>query len=267
MVVVHINSRIFPFADEDFIYRIADFALRELGLVKKEITISIDKNKKIKELNKLYRGIDDATDVLSFAFNEIDPETGNEYLGDVIISFPKVVSQARMKDHSVREELALLIIHGILHLSGYDHDSKEKEKQMFALQEKLLTHWKLRNSPKKSDSLFITFRFAAHGILSAMRSERNMWIHLAISFLVIIVGLFLKTSAAEWALLVFAIALVITSELLNTALENLVDLISEERNEKSRRAKDISAAAVLIATIASTIIGLIVFLPKIISLF
>jgi probable rRNA maturation factor len=266
MVTINVNTRLFPFADEDYLYRAANIALQSLELNSVSVTISLEGNNRIRELNRQFRGLDEPTDVLSFESGEIDPETGDLYMGDVVISLPKVREQARQAGHAVRDELALMVVHGILHLNGYGHDNQEAEKEMFSLQNEILSRVKNHTLPVKSESIISSFRFAILGILSAFRSERNMWIHLSAGVLVVLIGIILKISPFEWGLVIFSIALVITTELINTALEYLVNLIKEERNETARRIKDISAAAVMIATLAAVAIGLIVFLPKILAL-
>jgi rRNA maturation RNase YbeY len=266
MVTINVNTRLFPFADEDYLYRTANIALQSLELNSVGVTISLEGNHRIRELNRQFRGLDEPTDVLSFESGEIDPETGDLYMGDVVISLPKVREQARQAGHAVRDELALMVVHGILHLNGYGHDNQKAEKEMFSLQNEILFRVKSNTLPVKSESIISSFRFAILGILSAFRSERNMWIHLSVGVLAVLSGFLLNIPPFEWGLIIFSIALVITTELINTALEYLVNLIKEERNESVRRIKDISAAAVMIAALAAVAIGLIVFLPKIFAL-
>lgn len=103
-----------------------------------EFTISIVGEEKIRELNRNYRSIDSETDVLSFSADEINPETGKTIIGDVIISFPMAEKQSKALDQQICDELNLLTIHGVLHLLGYDHQTKEGEKHMFALQANLM---------------------------------------------------------------------------------------------------------------------------------
>ena len=79
-------------------------------------------------LNKIYRGIDETTDVLSFNNEYVDLDSGVEYLGDIFISYPKTKEQAEIEGHRADQELELLIVHGFLHLLGYDHDEKSKKK-------------------------------------------------------------------------------------------------------------------------------------------
>ena len=81
--------------------------------------------------------------------------------------------------------------------------------------------------------------------------------------LVIISGFILKISITEWTICIVLFGLVITAELINTAIETTVDIVMPEKNEKAKLAKDIAAGAVLVSAIASAIIGIIIFLPKI----
>ena len=112
-----------------------------------------------------------------------------------------------------------------------------------------------------------SFRYAFAGFGHILRDQHNFWIHLAATVLVVIAGVILKVNHTEWCLLVIAIALVWITEFLNTALEMLADFVSPEKNETIRRVKDISAAAVLMASIGALIIGVIVFLPLILDWF
>lgn len=118
----------------------------------------------------------------------------------------------------------------------------------------------LRHSTKKS------FSYAFLGIKTAYKNEPNLRIHTIAAILAISFGFFLKISTLEWLLLTFTIFYVITLELLNTVLENIVNLVSPEVQPYAKVAKDVSAACVLLAAIMSVIVGLTLFVPKIISL-
>lgn len=106
--------------------------------VEASLTILISDDFQLQELNRQYKGIEAPTDVLSFLSDEIDPETGERYLGDVIISYPQAMAQAASGRHSIQEELQLLVVHGVLHLLGYDHADESKKKDMWSLQEAVL---------------------------------------------------------------------------------------------------------------------------------
>ena len=89
-------------------------------------------------LNRLYRGVDTTTDVLSFQTGEIDPDTSDLYLGDVIISLTQAQQQAAAENHSLDDELQLLVVHGVLHLLGYDHMESSDKKNMQIIQDRVL---------------------------------------------------------------------------------------------------------------------------------
>jgi probable rRNA maturation factor len=103
-----------------------------------DLSIVIGNNSEIHQLNREYRHIDAPTDVLSFVYDMIDPETETRYLGDIIISAEKVFEQAEQAGHSSQFEACTLVVHGILHLLGYDHVEISDEAVMFPLQEKIL---------------------------------------------------------------------------------------------------------------------------------
>jgi probable rRNA maturation factor len=266
MVIVQINSKISPLIDAEFITHIASETLAILALENSEISIVLENNEQIRKLNKDYRGLDEPTDVLSFSFNELDPDTGSNYLGDVIISTQKVKKQALDQGHSIKKELVTLIIHGILHLAGYDHSTEKEEKEFFDLQNEILEKHSADWTVIKSDKIVDSFGNAAKGFLAALKSERNLWIHITISVLVILLGIILKLSNVEWSLLILVISIVLMAEFFNTALEYLVNFSSPEKNESARMVKDVSAAAVLVVSISALIIGGIIFLPKLINL-
>jgi probable rRNA maturation factor len=113
-------------------------AIEILGLGNIEITIVFESKNKMRNLKNKYLGIDEITDVLSFESGEINPESGYQILGDVLIASKKAMEQAKENHISFDFEILSLSIHGLLHLLGYDHSSKLDEKIMFALQDSLL---------------------------------------------------------------------------------------------------------------------------------
>ncbi len=119
----------------------------------------------------------------------------------------------------------------------------------------------------KKNGFRAAFGNAFTGFDYAIRSERNLKIHLTIAALVILAGLFFRISAIEWCVIFLTIGAVIVTEMINTAIEYTVDLASPEKHELARNAKDISAGAVLAIASSSVVIGLIIFLPKLIALF
>ncbi|AYV67175.1 diacylglycerol kinase [Niallia circulans] len=115
----------------------------------------------------------------------------------------------------------------------------------------------------RKNSQLSSFRLAILGILTAIKQERNVKIHLVITILVIILGLLNDLSKQEWMFIAFCIGLVISLELINTAIERVVDLVTSEYHPLAKEAKDIAAGAVFIAAILSIVIGGIIFIPKI----
>jgi len=96
-------------------------------------------DKKIRELNRLWRGFDKPTDVLSFPMETEIPEKSLPYeLGEIIVSMDTAIRQAEDYGHSFERELAFLIAHGMLHVLGFDHETRDEEKEMFGRQRKIL---------------------------------------------------------------------------------------------------------------------------------
>lgn len=111
------------------------------------ISVSIVDNKYIHKINKKYRHIDRETDVISFAFLDNDEnapklkQSGAVVpLGDIYISKEKAEEQAESYGHSIKREMSFLFVHGLLHLLGYDHMTEEQEKEMFSIQERILSN-------------------------------------------------------------------------------------------------------------------------------
>ena len=115
----------------------------------------------------------------------------------------------------------------------------------------------------KSKKLINSFKYAIEGIWKSFKTERNMKIHIFVMILVIIAGILLKINKCEWIICVLCFAMVIGGELLNTAIETVIDIVMPYKNEKAKIAKDVSAGAVLVFAIGAVICGLIIFVPKI----
>ncbi len=113
-----------------------------------------------------------------------------------------------------------------------------------------------------SKNLLYSFRYAFQGIYSSFKSERNMKIHIFMMTLVILFGILLKISLLEWFVCIILFIIVIAGELFNTAVETVVDMVSPDINEKAKLAKDVSAGGVLVLAIGASIIGLFIFIPK-----
>lgn len=119
----------------------------------------------------------------------------------------------------------------------------------------------------KKDPLYKSFGYAFEGIFTCVSKERNMKIHCTAAVFVVIAGLVLKISVPEWCLCLVLFGMVMALEMVNTSVEAVVDLVTEERKPLAKIAKDTAAGAVLIAAIMAAIIGVLIFVPKILSLF
>lgn len=111
-----------------------------------------------------------------------------------------------------------------------------------------------------------SFGYAFKGIDDVIKHEPNMKIHVVVAILVVIMAFILKVSIIEWIILVLLIGAVLAAETINTTIENLVDMYTKEYDEKAKIVKDTADGTVLILAITSAIIGLIIFIPKIIYL-
>ncbi len=103
-----------------------------------DLTIVLTDDARLQTLNRDYLGIDAPTDVLSFPASETDPETGARYLGDILISIPRADAQAKVAGHPLESEVQLLVVHGVLHLLGFDHAEAEEKTKMWKAQAEVL---------------------------------------------------------------------------------------------------------------------------------
>ena len=120
--------------------KIIEYALKYKKLENVVFNVIFVDNQTIRQINKEYRGIDKETDVISFALEDQkdDFQLEERVLGDIFICIPRMQEQAVSYDHSEKRELAFLVVHGLLHLLGYDHQTKIDEEKMFGLQKEIL---------------------------------------------------------------------------------------------------------------------------------
>mgnify|MGYP004636847007 CR=1 FL=1 len=121
------------------------YVVKKLNLENAIFNFILVDEEEIHTLNKTYRGVDRATDVITFALEDGDDFQNPEFrtLGDVYICVPVAYQQAETYGHSRIREICFLATHGILHLLGYDHMTEEEEKEMFTLQEELLEGYEI----------------------------------------------------------------------------------------------------------------------------
>ena len=112
-----------------------------------------------------------------------------------------------------------------------------------------------------------SFGYAFEGIIEVVKSQVNFKIHFLVAFLAILAGFYFSISTTEWCLVVGSIAAVLSAETFNTAIEHLTNLVSPDYHILAKKTKDAAAGAVLFMAIGAAIIGLLIFLPKVLALF
>lgn len=126
------------------------------------------------------------------------------------------------------------------------------------------------NNNKDKDTFSFTgrvrsFRHAIDGIIEIVKGQHNAWVHLVVTFCVIVVAIFFQVTTTEWCILILATILVWATEALNTAFEFLCDVASPDFHPLVKKSKDVAAGAVLISAVGAVIIGLIVILPYVVN--
>jgi len=120
--------------------------------------------------------------------------------------------------------------------------------------------------PERGNTILDSFHYAFDGFKHALRTQRNPRIHLAVAGLVAIVGMILHLTPLEWAVIILTVGFVIVAETMNTVVEVAIDLVMEEYHVLAKLAKDIAAAAVLIAAMTSVVVGMLIFIPHFVAL-
>jgi probable rRNA maturation factor len=135
--MVEINNRTKNKIDIALVKLVAERFLRHYKLIKKEVSIAFVGDKEISKLNKVYRKIDKATDVLSFSGED-------DFLGEIVIDYAQIKRQAKEFKKSTNEELIFILVHGLLHLVGYDDRTEKGRVEMIGLGEKFLNNSKIK---------------------------------------------------------------------------------------------------------------------------
>ena len=263
------------------------------------ISVTLTNPEEIEKLNRQYRNIDRPTDVLSFPMFEKD-ELDNfiktdlknndvneerDILGDIVISIPRVYEQAEEYGHSFERELAYMVVHGFYHLMGYDHIEEDDKKIMRAKEEEVLNELgikretsqekseeeldKIKEQAKKEEKKTTNSNFldawknAIDGIIYATTTQRNIKIQLVLAVIVVIASLFFDLNRAEFLCFLFTIILILFAEMVNTAIETVVDLYVDVYHPKAKIAKDVAAGGVVITAINAIIVAYFLFFDKI----
>jgi len=144
---IHVNDEFRTLVHKGWVRKIVRQVLKAEEVIPRyDLGVVFTDIERVRQLNREYRGVDQSTDVLAFYMRPhkgsdssfANPPDGVAHLGDVIISYPQALAQAREQGHSVQRELALLVIHGVLHLLDYDHEEPQEAKKMRAREKELL---------------------------------------------------------------------------------------------------------------------------------
>lgn len=139
MIEVEVNDAYAQDVDINLLQRAILNTLIQAGSAQEmDVTLLVEGDNILQQLNRQYLGRDYPTDVLSFEANDVDPETGRLHLGDIILSFPRAQEQRVSSGNNLADELQLLVVHGTLHLLGYDHDTPESKALMWEKQAAIL---------------------------------------------------------------------------------------------------------------------------------
>lgn len=111
----------------------------------------------------------------------------------------------------------------------------------------------------------LSFKYAIEGLVTAFKDQPNLKLHFLTAIVVIILSYFLQISKTEWLIIILTVGFVISVELTNTAIEEIVDSFTDQVHPAAKKAKDVAASAVLVASITAIVIGLFIFLPKILN--
>lgn len=258
------------------------------------MSITLTNPEEIRAMNRQYRSIDKATDVLSFpmfekedldkivenAKKENSSNSNNieeDILGDIVISIEKVKEQAEEYGHSFERELAYMVVHGFYHLMGYDHMLEKDKKVMRQKEEVILdalnisrdmnieddVEKKMSEHRTKNKNFLDAWKNAISGIIYATTTQGNIKKQLIIAVVVVIISLFFDLSKAEFLIFMFTIVLIIFAEMVNTAIETVVDLYTDLYHPKAKIAKDVAAGGVVITAINAVIVAYFLFFDKV----
>ena len=120
---------------------------------------------------------------------------------------------------------------------------------------------------RKNSTLGASFKCALSGVWYSLGHNRNLRIHFAAAFIVVILSIIFRVNAFEMGILGVMILLVISAEMINSSIEQMTDLITKEHNEEAEIAKDVSAGMVLLTAVGSVVVGILIFVPHILRLF
>jgi probable rRNA maturation factor len=137
MIKLEINQRVGKKVEKKWVANIVKIVFKKVNVKNAEISVAFVGDSKIKKLNSFYRGKNKTTDVLSFIYEE-KKSGGIKLFGEIIISFPQAARQARECGWSAKQEIKELLVHGLLHLCGFDHEKSEREARKMKKMEQVI---------------------------------------------------------------------------------------------------------------------------------
>jgi probable rRNA maturation factor len=139
MIYIDKMSDLSPDIQNGLVENCAAVALKHQSApAESDLTIVLTDDNQLHDLNLQWLGVDAPTDVLSFPSDETDPESGNRYVGDILISVERAILQAAAAGHPLESEIQLLVVHAVLHLMGHDHAEPEEKARMWQAQAEIL---------------------------------------------------------------------------------------------------------------------------------
>ena len=149
-----------------------------------------------------------------------------------------------------------------------ENSDKKKKRSIFSLfHKKNRYNWDIKKERARDKRLVDSFNFAIEGLISALKNEKHMKVHILAAIIIVILAIVINASKVEILIISLSVSFVIITELVNTAVEAIVDLVSPERHPLAKLAKDVAAGAVLVAAINALCVGYLLFYDKLLDIF
>ena len=149
-----------------------------------------------------------------------------------------------------------------------ENSDKKKKRSIFSLfHKKNRYNWDIKKERARDKRLVDSFNFAIEGLISALKNEKHMKVHILAAIIIVILAIIINASKVEILIISLSVSFVIITELVNTAVEAIIDLVSPERHPLAKLAKDVAAGAVLVAAINALCVGYLLFYDKLLDIF
>ena len=149
-----------------------------------------------------------------------------------------------------------------------ENSDKKKKRSIFSLfHKKNRYNWDIKKERARDKRLVDSFNFAIEGLISALKNEKHMKVHILAAIIIVILAIVINASKVEILIISLSVSFVVITELVNTAVEAIVDLVSPERHPLAKLAKDVAAGAVLVAAINALCVGYLLFYDKLLDIF